>query len=57
MAKMNKMDYNNINFKNKDIDKLSAGQKKIAAMTPPFDKITASDFAALRKRNKKNKKS
>jgi|TARA_R100001510_G_C7653774_1_gene212191 hypothetical protein len=56
MGKMNKKDYNNINFKNKDIDKLSAGQKKIAGMTPPFNKITGSDFAALRNRNKKNKK-
>jgi len=55
MAKMNKKDYNGINFKNKVIDKLSAGQKKIAAMTPPFDKITGSDFAALRNKNKKNK--
>jgi len=55
MAKMNKKDYNGINFRNKVIDKLSAGQKKIAAMTPPFDKITGSDFAALRNKNKKNK--
>ena len=53
MAKMNKKDYNSIGFKNKDIDKLSEGQKKIARMTPPFNKITGSDFAALR--NKKNK--
>ena len=32
---------------------MSPAQKKIAAMTPPFNKITGSDFKALRKRGKK----
>ncbi len=54
MSKMTKKDYNNINFKNKDIDKLSEAQKKIARMTPPFDKITGSDFKALKNRKNKN---
>ena len=54
MAKMTKKDYNSINFSNKDIDKLSTKQMKIAKMAPPFNKITGSDFAAIR--NKKNKK-
>jgi hypothetical protein len=53
MANMNKKDYNNINFKNKDVDVLSDKQKRIASQTPPLHKITGSDFAALR--NKKNK--
>ena len=33
--------------------KMSAAQKKIAGMTPPFNKITGSDFKALRKKGKK----
>ena len=31
----------------------SAKQKKIAAMAPPFDKLTGADFAKLRKKKKK----
>tara|TARA_Y100000401_G_scaffold20826_1_gene13938 strand:+ start:124 stop:255 length:132 start_codon:yes stop_codon:yes gene_type:complete len=34
--------------------KLKGNQKKIAAAAPPFDKITAADFIALK--NKKRKK-
>jgi len=56
MANMNKKDYNNINFKNKDIDVLSDKQKRIASQTPPFDKITGSDFKAIRNKKNKNKK-
>ena len=33
--------------------KMSPAQKKIAGMTPPFNKITGSDFKALRKKGKK----
>ena len=47
---MNKKDYNSIGFKNRDIDKLTEKQKKIAKAAPPFDKITGADFKALRKR-------
>jgi len=32
---------------------MSPAQKKIAGMTPPFNKITGSDFKALRKKGKK----
>tara|TARA_R100000541_G_scaffold28311_2_gene37602 strand:+ start:3296 stop:3463 length:168 start_codon:yes stop_codon:yes gene_type:complete len=53
MPNMTKKDYNSINFSNKDIDKLSLKQMKIAKLTSPFNKITGSDLKALR--NKKNK--
>ena len=36
--------------------KYSAGQKKIARVTAPRNKITASDLKALRKNKKKKKK-
>jgi len=36
--------------------KLKGNQKKIAAAAPPFDKITAADFIALKKRKKSRKK-
>ena len=32
---------------------LSPKQKKIAKQAPPFNKITAADFAVLRKKKKK----
>jgi|TARA_B100000902_G_C26956011_1_gene738177 hypothetical protein len=32
---------------------MSPAQKKIAGMTPPFNKITGSDFKALRKKGGK----
>ena len=32
--------------------KLTANQKKIARMAPPFNKITGADFKMLRKRKK-----
>ena len=32
---------------------MTPAQKKIAGMTPPFNKITGSDFKALRKKGKK----
>ena len=47
---MNKKDYNSIGFKNKDIDKLTEKQKKIAKAAPPYNKITGADFKALKKR-------
>ena len=34
---------------------MSPAQKKIAGMTPPFNKITGSDFKALRKKGNWNK--
>ena len=33
----------------------SEKQKKIAAVAPPFDKITAADFKKLRAKKKKKK--
>tara|TARA_X000001382_G_scaffold128570_1_gene118584 strand:+ start:364 stop:495 length:132 start_codon:yes stop_codon:yes gene_type:complete len=39
--------------KNKDLDgsqMLSPKQKRIAAMAPPFNKITGADFKKLRKK-------
>jgi hypothetical protein len=39
--------------KDKKNGKMSPAQKKIAGMTPPFNKITGSDFKALRKKGKK----
>lgn len=36
--------------------KLSKGQRKIAGIAMPFDKITKADFEALRKRKKSKKK-
>ena len=33
--------------------KMSPAQKKIAGMTPPFNKITGSDSKALRKKGNK----
>ena len=36
--------------KDKNNGKMSPAQKKIAGMTPPFNKITGSDFKALRKK-------
>ena len=33
---------------------LTDNQKKIASATIPYDKITRSDFIALRKSNRKN---
>ena len=33
--------------------KLTANQKKIARMAPPFNKITGADFKMLRKKKKK----
>ena len=33
---------------------LTKNQKKIASATTPYDKITRSDFIALRKSNRKN---
>ena len=39
--------------KDKNNGKMSPAQKKIAGMTPPFNKITGSDFKALRKKGKK----
>jgi len=41
--------------KNKDLDGsqiLSPKQKRIAAMAPPFNKITGADFKKLKKQNK-----
>ena len=35
----------------------SAGQKKIARVAPPRDKITGADFAKLRGKNGKKKRS
>ena len=35
--------------------KYSAGQKRIARVAPPRDKITGADFKALRKNKKKKK--
>ena len=34
-------------------DKMTPAQKKIAGLTPPFNKITGSDFKALRKKGGK----
>jgi|TARA_A100001391_G_scaffold142504_1_gene100258 hypothetical protein len=39
--------------KDKKNGKMSPAQKKIAGMTPPFNKITGSDFKALRKKGGK----
>ena len=39
--------------KDKNNGKMSPAQKKIARMTPPFNKITGSDFKALRKKGNK----
>ena len=39
--------------KDKKNGKTSPAQKKIAGMTPPFNKITGSDFKALRKKGGK----
>ena len=36
--------------KDKKNGKMSPAQKKIAGMPPPFNKITGSDFKALRKK-------
>ena len=36
------------------MSKLSKKQRKIARAAMPFDKITAADFAVLRKKKKKN---
>ena len=36
------------------MSKLSKKQRKIARAAMPFDKITAADFVALRKKKKKN---
>ena len=33
--------------------KLTANQKKIARMAPPFNKITGADFKMLRKKKKR----
>ena len=33
--------------------KMTPAQKKIAGMTPPFNKITGSDFKAMRKKGNK----
>tara|TARA_Y100000401_G_C8187217_1_gene156976 strand:- start:63 stop:179 length:117 start_codon:yes stop_codon:yes gene_type:complete len=35
--------------------KLTAAQKKIARVAPPFNKITKADFVGLRKRRKTKK--
>jgi len=35
---------------------LTPGQKKIARVAIPYDKITSADFAALRKSNRKKGK-
>ncbi len=48
----------NMNNKNKNMDLdgsqvLSPKQKRIAAMAPPFNKITGADFKMLRNKNKK----
>ena len=48
--------HNKINgdkVKDKKNGKMSPAQKKIAGMTPPFNKITGSDFKALRKKGGK----
>ena len=45
-----------VNKKEVDEDMLSPGQKKIARMSPPPNKIDAGDFAALRKDKKSMKK-
>ena len=39
--------------KDKKNGKMSPAQKKIAGMTPPFNKITGSDFKAMRKKGGK----
>tara|TARA_B100000085_G_scaffold163885_1_gene149013 strand:- start:24090 stop:24242 length:153 start_codon:yes stop_codon:yes gene_type:complete len=49
MAK-NKMDYNGIGFSNKNIDKLTKGQKYIASQAGNPNKIEAADFKALRRK-------
>ena len=35
---------------------LKGNQKRIAAMAPPYDKITQADFIALKKRKSSKKK-
>ena len=35
--------------------KLTANQKRIARMAPPFNKITGADFKKLRKNKKKKR--
>ena len=40
----------------KDGKKLSDKQKKIASKAPPFDKITGTDFKALKKNKKSSEK-
>jgi len=39
--------------KDKKNGKMTPAQKKIAGLTPPFNKITGSDFKALRKKGGK----
>ena len=39
--------------KDKKKGKMTPAQKKIAGKTPPFNKITGSDFKAMRKKGKK----
>ena len=46
----NKMDYNGIGFSNKNIDKLTKGQKYIASQAGNPNKIEAADFKALRRK-------
>ena len=53
IVNMKNMDNKN---KNMDLDGsqvLSPKQKRIAAMAPPFNKITGADFKMLRNKNKK----
>jgi hypothetical protein len=54
MANMNKKDYDKNTFKNKDVDVLSDKQKRIASQTPPYHKITGSDFKKLQSDKNKN---
>jgi len=49
---MKKVNPNSISFKNKSIEKLTAGQKYIASQAGDPNKIEQIDFKMLRKKNK-----
>ena len=54
MSKMTKKDYDRNTFSNKTVDVLSDKQKRIASQTPPYHKITGSDFKKLQSDKNKN---